>query len=59
MKGFGATSYKKLTFFTCPKTFSLWDGFVFPFHDEDNNEDVGRRKRRRMRKIRRTREKSS
>ena len=31
--------YKKVRFFTCPKTFSTWAGFGFPLHDDDKEEE--------------------
>ena len=30
--------YKKVRFFTCPKTFSMCTGFGFPLHDDDKEE---------------------
>ena len=31
--------YKKVRFFTCPKTFFTWTGFGFSLHDDDKEED--------------------
>ena len=31
--------YKKVRFFTYPKTFSTWTGFGFSLHDDDKKED--------------------
>ena len=31
--------YKKVRFFTCPKTFSTWTGFGFSLHDDDKKEE--------------------
>ena len=31
--------YKKVRFFTCPKTFSMWTDFGFPLHNDDKEED--------------------
>ena len=31
--------YKKVRFFTCPKTFFSWAGFGFPLHADDKEED--------------------
>ena len=49
--------YKKVRFFTCPKTFFEWAGIDFSLHDDDKwkegEEEKGRRKRRKMRMKRR------
>ena len=39
LKGFGATSYKKLTFFTCHKTFFIWAGVDFPLYDDNRQKE--------------------
>ena len=31
--------YKKVRFFTCPKTFFTWAGFGLPLHDDVKEED--------------------
>ena len=31
--------YKKVRFFTCPKTFFIWAGIDFPLHDDDKYKD--------------------
>ena len=31
--------YKKVRFFTYPKTFSTWTGFGFSLHDDDKEDD--------------------
>ena len=31
--------YKKVRFFTCPKTFFLWAGIDFPLNDDDKQKE--------------------
>ena len=31
--------YKKVRFFTCPKTFFTWAGIDFPLHDDDKQKE--------------------